>query len=101
LIVAEVIGTYTTLSIFLDSIVQMRIIITIGFFNTSSHMVCYSSGPIARILLNLALKAGLMKTVRDAAPTLSPKENPSTTFDNISKIDRIVTKFADIKLKGW
>jgi len=57
-------------------------------------------GPIARILLNLALEAGLMKTVRDAAPTLSPKENQSTTFDNISKIDRIVTKFADIKLKG-
>ena len=59
-----------------------------------------ASGPIARILLNLALEAGLMKTVRDAAPTLSPKENPSTTFDNISNIDRIVTKFADIKLKG-
>ena len=41
-------------------------------------------GPIERILLNPVLEAGLMKTVRDAASTLSPKDNPSTTFDNIS-----------------
>ena len=46
LIVAEVIGTYTALLIFLDSIVQMCIINTPGFFNIPSHAVCYSSGPI-------------------------------------------------------